>query len=334
LGVLFALTDITQQEKKITMSKLWSKRQQQDKSRDIYQYDVLPDAFRGQVIHILVSTLGIYYTNSFSTSSSNERWKILFSRYTRERGVFHLGNDPNANVYQQCFQHIQVAPTEQALDFIVCAFEFINQDLRQDPEYIVQVVGGVYQFRLLDEAIEELNQRFREHQIGYQFQNGQLIKQTDQYLHEEVMLPALTLLSDPQFRGAQEEFLKAHQHFREQKYKEAVNEALKAFESTMKSILDERGWPYDKQKDTAKKLIDILLDKELIPGMLQDEFTGLRNLLASGLPTVRNKKSGHGQGATPVDLPEYIAEYALHMAAANIVFLAQAYKEYKNQNKQ
>lgn len=51
-------------------------------------------------------------------------------------------------------------------------------------------------------AIEELNQRFQEHNIGYQFQNGQLMKQTDQYVHEEVVLPALTLLMDPQFRGA------------------------------------------------------------------------------------------------------------------------------------
>ncbi len=34
--------------------------------------------------------------------------------------------------------------------------------------------GIGYCFRLLDEAIEGLNQRFQEHQIGYQFQAGQL----------------------------------------------------------------------------------------------------------------------------------------------------------------
>jgi hypothetical protein len=33
------------------------------------------------------------------------------------------------------------------------------------------------------------------------------------------------------------------------KHKEAINEALKAFESTLKAILDERGWPYDKSRD-------------------------------------------------------------------------------------
>jgi hypothetical protein len=261
------------------------------------------------------------------TSASTARWNELFSRYTRELGVFNLGDDSTEDVYQQCIQYIQLAPTEQALDFIVCAFELIDQDLRH--EYLIHVPGVGYQYPLIDDAIKELNQRFREHQIGYQFQNGQLIKQTDQYLHEEIMLPALTLLSDPQFRGAQDEFLNAHRHYREQKYKEAVTEALKAFESTMKSIIDERKWSYDKDKDTSIKLIQILFDKQLIPSMLQSQFTSLRGLLESGLPTVRNRTSGHGQGAVPVDLPGYIAEYALHMAAANIVFLVHAYEEYK-----
>lgn len=191
------------------------------------------------------------------------------------------------------------------------------------------MVGAGYGFRDLDEAIEELNQRFQEHRIGYQFQSGQLIKQTDQYLHEEVMLPALTLLIDPQFRGAQEEFLKAHQNYRGQRYKEAVADALKAFESTMKSILDAEKWPYNQDKDTSSALIQALLDHDLIPPMLLDNFKYLRTFLDSGLPKIRNRTSGHGQGTNPVALPGYVAEFALHLAAANIVFLVHAYEAYK-----
>ena len=131
--------------------------------------------------------------------------------------------------------------------------------LRHDSEYIVHVPGRGYHVRLVDEAIEELNQRFQEHHIGYQFQHGELIKLTDQYLHEEVMLPALTLLTGPQFRGAQDEFLSAHRHYREQRYKEAVADALKAFESTMKSILNEREWRYDRERDTARNLLQFCL---------------------------------------------------------------------------
>ncbi len=320
--------------------KLRSKRQQQSKENpDVYHYDVLPDTFRRQVIHILVSTLGTYnqayslFTSYLSEPTANQRWKALFSQYTREIGTFSLGDDPVANPYVQSLQYLQVANTEQALDFIDCAFQFIDQELRRDSDYVVHVPGKGYHFPGLDEAIEELNQRFQEHHIGYQFQNGQLIKQTGQYLHEEVVLPALTLLSDPQFRGAQDEFLSAHRHYRERRYKEAVVDALKAFESTMKSILDERKWQYDIDKDPASRLVQILFEHQLIPSMLQNQFTHLRGLLESGLPTIRNKTSGHGQGTEPVVLPKYIAEYALHIAAANIVFLVHAYEEYKQGNR-
>lgn len=313
--------------------RLWSKRQrQQEENPDVYQYDVLPETFRRQVIHILDDTLGTYRPgrySSLSVPSANLRWNALFSRYTHEKGVFHLGDDPSLNPYLQCLQYIQFAPTKEVLDFIDCAFQYIDKDLRQDSEYIIHVPGRGYSHQRLDPAIEELNQRFEEHHIGYQFHNGQLMKQTDQYLHEEVVLPALTLLADPQFRGAQDEFLSAHRHYREQRYKEAVADALKAFESAMKSILDEREWQYDKERDTARTLLQILFDHQLIPTMLQSQFTQLRGLLESGLLPVRNRTSGHGQGTEPVTLPKYIAEYALHMAAANIVFLVRAYEEFK-----
>lgn len=320
--------------------KLWSKRYEKPKEgADVYEYDKLPDPFRKQVIHILVSTLGNYnalYALShayLSEPSANQRWKTLFLRFTREMGVFHLGKNPNANPFEQCVEYLQIAPSKETLDFINCAFEFINEDLRRDSEYMVHVPGQGYQLQFVNEAIEELNLRFQEHSLGYQFLNGQLVQKNNQYLHEEAVVPALTLLSNPQFHGAQEEFLKAHQHYREQRYKEAVAEASKAFESTMKSILDERKWPYEKDKDTATKLVGALLKNHLIPQMVQDQFNQLGGLLKGGIVTVRNKTSGHGQGTKPVVLPGYVAEYALHLAATNIVFLVHAYEEYKRDHK-
>jgi len=318
---------------------LRSRRQRQpEENPDVYQYDVLPEAFRRQVIYILVSTLGPYndryshITTSLSEPFANQRWRTLFSRFAEEIGEFQLGDARN-NPYAQCSQYLLTAPTRQVLDFIDLAFHYIDSDLRQDSEYIVYLPGKRFQYHALDEAIEKLNQRFEEHRIGYQFQNGQLIKRTDQYVHEEVVLPALTLLSDPRFRGAQEEFLSTHRHYREQRYREAIADALKAFESTMKSILDERGWEYDRERDTANTLIRLLFEHQLIPSMLQSQFSNLRVLLESGLLPVRNRTSGHGQGAEPIVVPKYVAEYALHLAAANIVFLVHANEAYEPDNR-
>ena len=107
-----------------------------------------------------------------------------------------------------------------------------------------------------------------------------------------------------------------------------MNDALKSFESTMKSICDKRGWAYD-PKDTSKKLIDICYKNGLIPTFWQQNMSALRSLLEGGVPTGRNKLSGHGQGATPTTVPEHIVSYVLHMAAAAIVFLVRSEENIK-----
>jgi hypothetical protein len=67
----------------------------------------------------------------------------------------------------------------------------------------------------------------------------------------------------------------------------------------------------------------------LIPKYLTSHFEALVTTLEAGLPTVRNKTSSHGQGKSPVAVPEYIAAYALHVAASNISLLVKANKNKK-----
>jgi hypothetical protein len=93
----------------------------------------------------------------------------------------------------------------------------------------------------------------------------------------------------------------------------------------MKTICDKFSWAYDKTA-TASRLIDVVLKEELIPKYLQDHLTGLTNVLKAGVPTVRNKTSGHGQGSETKEVPEYLAAYVLHLTASNIVLLVEAYK--------
>ena len=150
-----------------------------------------------------------------------------------------------------------------------------------------------------------------------------------QFLHAEVVEPAVSLLSDEGFTGALDEFLKAHKHYREGNNKEAISSALNAFESVMKTICEYRGWECDAQKATASALIKTLLDNNLIPSKMQSHFTGLRATLEGGVPTIRNNFAGHGQGSEPVEVPAYFASYALHLTASNIVFLVEAHKASK-----
>jgi hypothetical protein len=40
----------------------------------------------------------------------------------------------------------------------------------------------------------------------------------------------------------------------------------------MKQICDERGWTYDPHKDTAKALIGIMIQNELVPKWVMEQF--------------------------------------------------------------
>ena len=179
-----------------------------------------------------------------------------------------------------------------------------------------------------DEAIDELNHRFLEHGVGFRYESGQIIRIDSQFVHSEVVRPALSMLSTPMYEGANEEFLNAHNHYRAKRYKECLNDCLKAFESCIKAICKKRKWSYN-GKDTASRLIDIVFSKELIPSFMQSHFSTLKNTLTDGIPTVRNRLSGHGQGPEEVAVPEYIAAYALHLTASNILLLARADEQRK-----
>ena len=148
---------------------------------------------------------------------------------------------------------------------------------------------------------------------------------TQTFLHQEVTRPALALLSDPRFAGANEEFRAAHDHLKAGEHKDCAVNALKALESTMKAICAAKGWDYPKGA-RASDLLKNLRRENLFPEFADQSFEQLLATLKSGLPVLRNEAGGHGQGAVPVETPTYVAVYALNLAAAKIRFLVDAFK--------
>jgi hypothetical protein len=207
---------------------------------------------------------------------------------------------------------------ERALDAVELSFRVIDRITRSWDHLRRRNANEI-----ADAAIEELNERFKEHGIGFQFIDGEIIRIDSELIHSEVVKPALRLLNQTQYAGAQQEYLKAHEHYRHKNAKEALNECLKAFESLMKSICDKRGWTYNSNA-TAKNLIQACLDNGLIPAFWQQNFTSLRCLLESSIPTGRNRLGGHGQGTTTTTVPDHLVAYMLHMTASALVFLDEA----------
>lgn len=175
------------------------------------------------------------------------------------------------------------------------------------------------------EAIADLNHRFLEHGVGYQYVSGKIIRIDSQFLHAEVIKPALALLQDKRYQGANDEFLKAHDHYRKGEVKECLANCLKALESTLKAICKIRGWVFQ-PTDAAKTLLDICFKNDLVPAFLQSHYAALRSTLESGVPPVRNKLGGHGQGPQVITVPPHYAAYALHMTGSAIQFLIESEK--------
>ncbi len=302
---------------------LFSKRQKKLRGDvpDVFTYDSIPSPLRVQIVHIWEACLGSrdeYYDNYKAVKRS---YKFIVETLRHEYGVFRLAGEAYQNwddVEELINFFLQERDTEKVLDAIELSFRVANRLARD------------YQYRKLnnpsksiDDAIAELNARFKEHGIGFQYEEGELIRVDSQLLHAEAVKPALVLLSSKEYVGAQQEFLNAFEHYRHGKHKEALNDALKSFESTIKTICDKRGWAYD-SKDTSKRLIEICYQKDLVPTFWQQHMSALRGLLEGGVPTGRNKLSGHGQGSVPTEVPDHIVAYVLHMTAAAIVFLVKA----------
>jgi len=172
------------------------------------------------------------------------------------------------------------------------------------------------------DATAELNARFRETGVGFQFHGNQIVRVDSALLHQEAVKPALEVLRGQRFAAAEAEFRRAHEHYRHGRHEEYITDALKALESVLKVICAHRKWPCA-GTDTAKTLLNTVFDKGLIPTYLQSEFTALRTTLESGVPTVRNKQGGHGAGTQPRTLPRHLVSYVLHLTASAVLFLAE-----------
>lgn len=269
----------------MTIFDLFSKRQKSLRGEvpDVYVYSSLPNALRVQIIHIWTDSLGNnedYYSYNGGVKSA---YKFIVDTLCREYGLFKL---PSAEKYgdrmyltELANYLLQEADTEKQLDAIELSFKVINGFTREH-QYLRRNKAS----EIADNAISELNSRFKEHGIGYQFEGGEIIRIDSELIHVEAVKPALRLLNEKNYQGAQQEFLSAYEHYRHGKNKESLNDCLKAFESTMKAICDKHGWPYQ-QNATAKTLIQVCFDNDLVPSFWQQQLSSLRSLLESSIPT-------------------------------------------------
>ncbi len=288
---------------------------------DVYQYEIAPEKLRIQMIHIFDEVIGNNndFYDSYNSKKTKGAYAMLVEVLRKEYGVFRLGGrstNHRDDERKEFLDYLLHCPTDHFLDLIELGGRIIEN-----------VCADWYENREpCKGAIEELNIRFREASFGFQFEAGRIMKVDTEYAHQQITKPAIAILNAKLFRGAREEFLAAHEHYKERNYKGCISECLKSFESTMKSICSKRQWQVA-ENATSKGLIDACFANGLIPDYMKAEFAALRALLEAGVPTTRNRTSGHGQGVVPVGVPDHLAAFVLHQTAAALIFLDRSDRE-------
>lgn len=291
--------------------------------QDVYEYVNIPQSLRVQIVHIFRDAIGSSLHSSYGDSESESTYRAVHDAVARETGRFFIGSD--RGLYEN--RIIDVILNEKDIDaffdVVQLCTQIINNYIRQNSySYKINAHTSIEP----EEAISELNFRFREAGVGYEFVNNQFIRIDSQHMHGEVIKPALSLLSENLYEGANAEFRKAFDEYRQggNHKKDALVEALKAFESTMKSICHKRRWQYN-TNDNASNLIKVVLDNSLLPPWQGNNLNGVRAVLES-VATPRNKMGGHGQGITPTEVPDFYVRFALNITASAIILLAEAEK--------
>jgi AbiJ N-terminal domain 4 len=188
---------------------------------DVYTYHQIPEKRRNQIVHIWDDAFGDGLRDpSYGIYAKME--KTILVAEGRQTLAGH------ASAADRCRFWLLNSGTDQALDIIELSARMISRMGKQG-------------------KIDEINYRFRQSAIGFQFEGGQIVKVDDQFLHAEVVRPAIGLLtSDPAYAAAASEFMTAHSHYRVGANQDAVVAANRAFESTLKAICIRRGWEFDK----------------------------------------------------------------------------------------
>lgn len=269
---------------------------------DIFIYDRLPNKVRNQILWIWTEVFGTAEIVAFD-------W--VYDAVCEEHGLLDLGRkhgDVSHNALVNYFIRENTPTLDILLDITELSFRRICHLL--DDHYLNTNATS-------DEIVELLNQRFRENGIGYEFvfPPGQLIRLDNTILHQQVLRPALGLLSDPQFSSANNEFLAALDDYKNGAFSDVLTKGGSAFESLMKIIADNKGWQYN-QNDTANSLIKTFINNTTLPSFFETPLIGIA--------TLRNKlSSAHGAGTLNRKAEEHYARYFIYQVAAAMLMLCE-----------
>jgi len=164
-----------------------------------------------------------------------------------------------------------------------------------------------------------INVVFQEETLPYVMVDGE-IKPTDiGFIGGEIVAKADELLEEHGIKGALEELRKACEAFANKRFEETVLKANHALESVRKAIL---GVEKMKPGEQCQKVIE-----EVVPEHFEG-FQALLKKIMEATDALRHNapSAGHGQGKEPRQVSPQLAELALHLNSALIIYLLREWR--------
>ena len=269
------------------------------------------------------SDLGIIGRGDYNT----EFWLEIHRRLLFRSGRLQLSEAEQSSDVRHIVaaKYILTCPGEEFLDFlediftVECFFHVGGNE-----EKLIDELNGLLAkdnlpyhvtYFVKESVYETPDPRYKSHTVVYTRAFPKVVMKESDVLHVNAVAPALTLLSQPHFLNANNEYLAALEDYRKDDFSDCLVKCGSAFESVLKVICDRKGWAY-KQTDTANTLIKTVLPHTKLDGY----FEQLLIIVA----TLRNKLgSAHGSGTVTKQTPRHLAQYALNATASAMLLLTQ-----------
>ena len=174
---------------------------------DVYQYELLPNPLRIQITQIIQDALGDH-SDYMKFGRAHQAYNHISATVARELGVDVL-SPTNSGRDMELLQFIR---TDYRVEWVLGAIELSCEIIDKASRYF-DFLNRKHSDRIATDALAEINHRFRQHGVGYEY-SKQIIRIDSQFLHAETVQPVLALLARKGFEGAEEEFLRAHHHHR------------------------------------------------------------------------------------------------------------------------
>lgn len=216
--------------------------------------------------------------------------------------------------------------------------EAFTEDNKREPVDLFGFVLGAYPAQVLD-VVEicyqmladardqlslqaEINAAFEDEDTPWRMCDGMFIKLDSGFMEAQVLARAEQLMLAEGFEGAIDEFISARNNLVAGDYKGAILDACKSFESVLKTVLK-------REDGNASVLIREFADSGFLDDLPESYRRSFAETVLNGLPYLRNRLAGHGQGEDIIAVGKPYAQLALHLAGALILFVVEKYLESK-----